>query len=131
MRRLDINCFAEMNVFVRVVEDGGYTAAARHCAMTPSAVSKLVSRLENRLGTRLLNRSTRRQLLTPEGAAFYERSLTILAALDEAEQEAAASSAPQGTVRVNCNVDMAFVPAAPVEDFLARPPRGISGGFPQ
>lgn len=126
MRRLDINCFAEMNVFVRVVEDGGYTAAARHCAMTPSAVSKLVSRLENRLGTRLLNRSTRRQLLTPEGAAFYERSLTILAALDEAEQEAAASSAPQGTVRVNCNVDIGRLYLLPLLKAFLRDHPGVS-----
>jgi DNA-binding transcriptional LysR family regulator len=126
MRRLDINCFAEMNVFVRVVEDGGYTAAAKNCAMTPSAVSKLVTRLENRLGTRLLNRSTRRQLLTPEGAAFYERSLTILAALDEAELEAAASSTPQGTVRVNCNVDIGRLYLLPLlTTFLQHHP-GVS-----
>jgi DNA-binding transcriptional LysR family regulator len=115
-----------MNVFVRVVEDGGYTAAAKNCGMTPSAVSKLVSRLENRLGARLLNRSTRRQLLTPEGAAFYERSLTILAALDEAEQEAAASCAPQGTVRVNCNVDLGRLYLLPLlTTFLQHHP-GVS-----
>ena len=115
-----------MSVFVRVVEDGGFTAAARSCAMTPSAVSKLISRLENRLGARLLNRSTRRQLLTPEGTAFYERCLTILAALDEAEQEAAASSAPQGTVRVNCNVDIGRLYLLPLlSEFLRRYP-GVS-----
>jgi len=126
MRRLDINCFAEMSVFVRVVEDGGYTAAAKSCAMSPSAVSKLVSRLESRLGARLLNRSTRRQLLTPEGAAFYERCLTILAALDEAEQEAAASSAPQGIVRVNCNVDIGRLYLLPLlNEFLEHHP-GVS-----
>ena len=94
--------------------------------MTPSAVSKLVSRLENRLGTRLLNRSTRRQLLTPEGAAFYERSLTILAALDEAEQEAAASSAPQGTVRVNCNVDIGRLYLLPLLMAFLRHHPGVS-----
>jgi len=94
--------------------------------MTPSAVSKLVSRLENRLGTRLLNRSTRRQLLTPEGAAFYERSLTILAALDEAEQEAAASSAPQGTVRVNCNVDIGRLYLLPLLKTFLRGHPGVS-----
>lgn len=115
-----------MSVFVRVVEDGGYTAAAKSCAMSPSAVSKLISRLENRLGARLLNRSTRRQLLTPEGTAFYERSLTILAALDEAEQEAAASSAPQGTVRVNCNVDIGRLYLLPLlNEFLCHHP-GVS-----
>lgn len=115
-----------MNVFVRVVEDGGYTAAAKNCGMTPSAVSKLVSRLENRLGTRLLNRSTRRQLLTPEGAAFYERSLAILTALDEAELEAAAGSAPQGIVRVNCNVDIGRLYLLPLLKTFLRDHPGIS-----
>ncbi|MDR7283728.1 DNA-binding transcriptional LysR family regulator [Pseudomonas corrugata] len=123
MRRLEINCFAEMSVFVRVVEDGGYTAAAKSCSMSPSAVSKLISRLETRLGARLLNRSTRRQLLTSEGTAFYERSLTILAALDEAEQEATASSAPRGIVRVNCNVDIGRLYLLPLlSEFLRHYP---------
>ncbi len=83
-----------MEVFIRVVETGGFTAAAQQCGMTPSAVSKLVARLEDRLGARLFNRSTRRQQLTAEGAAFYERSLRILADLDEAEREASASAEP-------------------------------------
>lgn len=104
MRRLDVNCFAEMSVFVKVVESGGYSSAAKACEMTPSAVSKLITRLENRLGARLLNRSTRQQLLTPEGSAFFERCQVILGAVDEAEREAAASSTPQGVVRVSCNV---------------------------
>ena len=59
-----------MEVFVQVVERGGFSAAARVSRMTPSAVSKLVARLETRLGTRLVNRSTRKLLLTPEGRAF-------------------------------------------------------------
>ncbi len=54
--------------------------------MTPSAVSKLITRLEQRLGTRLLNRSTRQLQLTPEGCAFYERGVRILADLEEAER---------------------------------------------
>lgn len=126
MRRLDVNCFAEMSVFVKVVEEGGYSAAAKACAITPSAVSKLVTRLESRLGVRLLNRSTRKQLLTPEGAAFYERSVTILGDLDEAEREASASSAPQGTVRVSCNVGIGrqlFLPL--ISSFLDQHP-GVS-----
>ncbi|CAP54201.1 putative transcriptional regulator, LysR family [Gluconacetobacter diazotrophicus PA1 5] len=74
--------------------------------MTPSAVSKLVSRLERRLGTRLFNRSTRQLQLTPEGAAFYDRSVRILADLAEAEQCASASALPHGRVRINVNVPM-------------------------
>jgi DNA-binding transcriptional LysR family regulator len=74
MPRLDSNRAAEMDVFVRVVDLGGFTAAAREFRLTPSGVSKLVSRLEARLGSRLVNRSTRKLQLTPEGQAFYLRA---------------------------------------------------------
>lgn len=104
MARLDVNRFGEMEVFARVVEEGGFSAAARACRMTPSAVSKLVARLEGRLGARLVNRSTRRFQLTPEGAAFYERSVAVLADLEEAEREASAGAQPSGRLRVNSNV---------------------------
>jgi DNA-binding transcriptional LysR family regulator len=104
MARLDVNRFGEMEVFVRGVEQGGFSAAARACRMTPSAVSKLVARLEARLGARLVNRSTRRFQLTPEGTAFYERSVAVLADLDEAEREASAGAQPEGRLRVNANV---------------------------
>jgi DNA-binding transcriptional LysR family regulator len=126
MARPDVNRFGEMEVFIRVVETGGFTAAAQQCGMTPSAVSKLVARLEDRLGARLFNRSTRRQQLTAEGAAFYERSLRILADLDEAEREASASAEPQGRVRINCNLPVGrqfLIPALPL--FFARYP-GVS-----
>ena len=104
MPRSDINRSAEMEVFARVVESGGFSAAARSLRMTPSAVSKLVGRLEARLGSRLVNRTTRKLLLTAEGQAFYQRSIEILADITEAEREAAAGTAPRGRVRVNCNV---------------------------
>jgi DNA-binding transcriptional LysR family regulator len=74
MPRLDSNRAAEMDVFVRVFDLGGFTAAAREFRLTPSGVSKLVSRLEARLGSRLVNRSTRKLQLTPEGQAFYLRA---------------------------------------------------------
>ncbi|WP_146208135.1 LysR family transcriptional regulator, partial [Azospirillum sp. TSH64] len=70
---MDVNRAAEMEVFARVVDLGGFTAAARACGLTPSGVSKLITRLEARLGTRLIHRSTRRLSLTPEGQAFYAR----------------------------------------------------------
>ncbi|MDH8410100.1 LysR family transcriptional regulator, partial [Klebsiella pneumoniae] len=72
------NRSGEMEVFARVVELGGFSAAARAFRMTPSAVSKLVARLETRLGVRLINRSTRKLQLTPEGTAYYDRSIRIL-----------------------------------------------------
>jgi DNA-binding transcriptional LysR family regulator len=72
--------------------------------MTPSAVSKLVARLERRLGARLINRSTRKLLLTAEGQAFLERAHLVLADLDEAERAVTVGAVPRGLVRVNCNV---------------------------
>lgn len=104
MSRAETNRSAEMDIFVRVVELGGFSAAARACRMTPSAVSKLVARLEARLGTRLFNRSTRKLQLTPEGALFYQRCMRILADIAEAEREAGAGAAPRGRVRINSNV---------------------------
>lgn len=104
MARLDVNRSGEMEVFVRVIELGGFSAAARLVGMTPSAVSKLVARLEQRLGTRLINRSTRKLQLTPEGCVFYERGTRILSDLEEAEGCASRHSAPQGRLRVSANV---------------------------
>jgi DNA-binding transcriptional LysR family regulator len=104
MARSDINRSGEIEVFVRVVEEGSFSAAARELRMTPSAVSKLIARLEARLGARLVSRSTRRLQLTPEGTAFYESGLRILADMAAAEREAAAGAAPRGRLRVNTYV---------------------------
>ncbi|MGX7875619.1 LysR family transcriptional regulator [Mesorhizobium sp. ORM6] len=104
MARPDINRSGEIEVFVRVVEAGSFSAAARALRMTPSAVSKLIARLEARLGARLVSRSTRKLLLTPEGAAFYESGQRILADMAAAEREAAAGAAPRGRLRVNTYV---------------------------
>jgi DNA-binding transcriptional LysR family regulator len=91
--------------------------------MTPSAVSKLVARLEQRLGTRLVNRSTRQLQLTPEGCAFYERGVRILADLEEAERCASEHAAPRGRLRVNVNVPFGHHFLLPlVPEFLARHP---------
>ena len=104
MTRPDINRSGEIEVFVRVVEAGSFSAAARELRMTPSAVSKLIARLEARLGGRLVSRSTRRLQLTPEGAGFYESGKRILADMSAAEREAAAGAAPRGRLRVNSYV---------------------------
>jgi len=104
MPRPEVNRSGEMEVFVRAVELGGFSLAARALRMTPSAVSKLVARLERRLGARLINRSTRKLLLTAEGQAFLERAHRVLADLDEAERAVTAGAVPRGLVRVNCNV---------------------------
>jgi DNA-binding transcriptional LysR family regulator len=123
MPRLETNRAAEMEVLVRVVELGGFTAAARSARLTPSGVSKLIARLEARLGARLVNRSTRRLQLTPEGRAFYDRAVRILADLDEAERAAAAGAAPRGHLIVNSNVPFGMRHVAPlVPAFLAAHP---------
>ncbi|SCB57402.1 DNA-binding transcriptional regulator, LysR family [Rhizobium aethiopicum] len=101
MSRQDINRSGEMEVFVSVVERGGFSAAATARHMTPSAVSKLVARLETRLGARLVNRSTRKLQLTPEGCAFYERSIAILADIAEAERQASSGEQASGRIRIN------------------------------
>ncbi|MCY1019845.1 LysR family transcriptional regulator [Pyxidicoccus sp. MSG2] len=123
MARLDVNRSGEMEVFVKVVDLGGFSAAARAFRMTPSAVSKLVARLEGRLGARLVNRSTRKLQLTPEGVTFYERSVRVLADLEEAERGAATSTTPRGLLRVNASVPFGrhfLLPLVP--EFLARHP---------
>jgi DNA-binding transcriptional LysR family regulator len=123
MARLEVNRSGELEVFVRAIELGGFSAAARACGMTPSAVSKLISRMEQRLGTRLVNRSTRQLQLTPEGCVFYERGLSVLADLDEAERCASAHATPRGRLRVNVNVPFGHHFLLPlVTDFLAQYP---------
>ena len=77
--------FNEMQVFARVVEDGGFTAAAEALSLTTSGVSKIIARLEDRLGVLLLKRNSRTMSLTPEGQAYYERVLGVLEAIDQAE----------------------------------------------
>jgi DNA-binding transcriptional LysR family regulator len=104
MPRTDVNRSGEMETFVQVVDRGGFSAASRALGMTPSAVSKLVGRLEARLGMQLVHRSTRKLQLTAEGAQFYERSVRVLADLDEAERSVAAGAAPRGRVVVNTSV---------------------------
>jgi DNA-binding transcriptional LysR family regulator len=104
MPRLDVNRSGEMEIFARVFELGGFSAAARELRMTPSAVSKLVWRLETRLGARLVNRSTRGLQFTPEGRQFYDRSVRLLADLDEIERSVAKAEVPSGKIRVSANI---------------------------
>lgn len=123
MARSEINRSGEMEVFVCVVERGGFSAAARTRRMTPSAVSKLVSRLEARLGARLVNRSTRAFQLTPEGCAFYERATRILADIEDAEHIAGSAEQPVGRIRLTTNASYATHVLAPIlPEFLDRCP---------
>ncbi|MFT6397094.1 MAG: DNA-binding transcriptional LysR family regulator [Bradymonadia bacterium] len=92
----------EYRAFVRVVEDGSFTAAARSLGVSKSFVSKQISRLEDRLGVRLLNRTTRQVTPTDAGNQFHKRALAFLGEIEEAEAEAQqASASPRGTLRVS------------------------------
>jgi len=104
MANFDINRSGELAIFIRVVELGSFSAVARACDMTPSAVSKLIARLEKRLGVRLLNRSTRQFQLTSEGCQFYEQGLQILSELDELEQSVTANHTPKGRIRIHTSL---------------------------
>jgi len=114
----------EMTAFVRAVELGGFSAAARELSLTPSAVSKLVSRLEERLGVRLLNRTTRRLALTPEGEAYFSRSQRIVSDIADAESEVAGfRSRPRGKLRLNVGVALGLHQVSQVlPEFFARYP---------
>jgi DNA-binding transcriptional LysR family regulator len=115
---------AQMTAFVRSVETGGFSAAARELGLTPSALSKLVTRLEDRLDARLLQRTTRRLQLTPEGEAFYLRARRILAEMDDAEAEVLqAGTRPQGLLRLHCGSAFGMHQLAPaIPLFLERHP---------
>lgn len=82
-----IESLAELRAFRRVVETGGFSAAARSLSLSTAMVSKHIAALENRLGVRLLDRNTRRSAPTAAGRLFYERCSHVLALLDEAESE--------------------------------------------
>lgn len=118
------NRLVEMEVFVRVVERGNFSAAARDFRMTPSGVSRLISRLEQRLGAKLITRTTRRAQATPEGKAFFERCVHLLAGIDDAEQSVTAQAQPRGTIRVTASVPFGRKFLTPlVAEFLALYPK--------
>jgi DNA-binding transcriptional LysR family regulator len=113
-----------MEAFVRVVEAGSFVAAAERLKISTSSLSRLVAELEQHLGARLLNRTTRRLSVTEIGQSYYERCVTLLA--DVAEAEAIAGQAaiqPRGTVKITCSHGMAELHVAPaIAGFVERYP---------
>lgn len=113
-----------IQVFVRIVETGGMSRAAESLGVPKPAVTTLIQRLEASLGVRLLNRSTRKVSVTPEGAAYYERCVTILGELRDADESVARGhAAPRGRLRVDVPTLISrsvLVPALP--QFFARYP---------
>jgi len=107
--------FTGMAVFARVVEANSFTEAARRLGMSKAAVSKQVSKLEERLGARLLNRTTRRLSLTEVGAAFYERCARIVAEAEDAELAVTRLNAtPRGTLKIDVPVNFGMQYLAPL-----------------
>jgi DNA-binding transcriptional LysR family regulator len=112
-----------MSTFVKVVETGGFSAAARTLDMSPSMVTTHIQALEERLGVRLLNRSTRKVGLTEVGQAYYERCVQILAEMDDADEIAQAlQSTPRGTLRLNTSIVMPPLIAPVISEFAKRYP---------
>jgi DNA-binding transcriptional LysR family regulator len=112
-----------MATFVKVVESGGFSAAARALGISPSMATAHIQSLEERLGVRLLNRSTRKVSLTEVGHAYYERCLQILAEADDADQIAQAlQSSPRGTLRLNTSVAIPPFLAPVIAEYAALYP---------
>lgn len=91
---------AGLTAFVATVETGSFSAASERLGTTPSAVSKSVARLEQRLGAKLVRRSTRSLTLTIEGTAYFERAVPLLRDLEDAEDVVRSTSTARGTLRI-------------------------------
>jgi DNA-binding transcriptional LysR family regulator len=114
----------EIEAFVCVIETGGFTAAADKLGVSPSAISKLMARLEERLGVRLLQRTTRQMRPTAEGEAYYKRASALVEELREIEtQIGREGSVPRGLLRVTTSVGLGLSQISKlVPDFLRRYP---------
>src|SRR5712691_11451326 len=113
---------AAIQVFAQVVESGSFAKAAARLGLSTSATSRHVAELEAHLQTRLLNRTTRRVSLTEGGRAFYERTVQLLADLEEAEREASrAAVVPRGVIKLTASVNFGVRHLAPaIAEFLAK-----------
>lgn len=115
---------AAMRAFIRVVEAGTFTRAADLLDTPKPTVTKLIQSLEAHVRTKLLNRTTRRVTVTPDGAAYYERVVGLLTELDELDGSMTLSQAsPRGRLRIDVGTSLAvliIIPALP--DFHARYP---------
>jgi len=112
-----------LTAFVRVVDNGGFSAAGRRLNMSTTMVSNHVQALEERLGARLLHRTTRKVNLTEVGRAYYDRAVQILADLEQADDIAGAlQSTPRGTLRIYTATHIVPFVAPVVTEFLTAYP---------
>lgn len=107
-----MNLLDGIEAFVQVADHGSFAAAARHLDLSPSAVSKLITRTEDGLGTRLFNRNTRSLSLTLEGRMFLERGRVILRELEAAKLDlCAVAQVPRGQLKISMpNITSFFLP---------------------
>lgn len=114
----------DMEIFARVVAAGSMTAASRELGISPAVVSKRIRRMEERLGSRLLQRTTRRLAMTETGQGYYERVVAILASVEEAENFIARrNSTPTGMLKVTAPTSFARMHIAPyLSEFLSANP---------
>jgi len=124
---MGVDSLGDIAVFVRVVSEGSFTRAADRLDLSRSVVSKYVTRLEERLGVRLLNRTTRRLSLTEAGQVFYERSRRGLQEFEDAEAEVShLQEEPRGILRINSPMSFGICHVAPaLPQFLKEYP-GVS-----
>lgn len=115
---------ADMEIFARVVATGNMSAAARELGLSPAVISKRLSRLEERLGTRLLQRTTRQVAMTEAGQGYHQRILAILASIEEAENFVTRrSSDARGTLKISAPTTFGRMHIAPyLEPFMRRNP---------
>src|SRR5918994_466759 len=120
-----MDTFSGMRLFTEVVEGGSFSAAARRLGMAPSSVARGIGALEDELGVRLLNRTTRKLGMTEAGRLFHERSKRILVEVDDARLSVTQLEAePRGTLRVSMPVVFGRLHVAPaLPEFLACYPR--------
>jgi DNA-binding transcriptional LysR family regulator len=112
-----------LTAFVRVVDSGGFSAAGRRLNMSTTMVSNHVQSLEDRLGARLLHRTTRKVSLTEVGKTYYDRCIQILADIEQADDIAGSSqSIPRGTLRIYTATHIVQYVAPVVAEFLAAYP---------
>jgi len=112
-----------MEVFATAIEQGSFSAAGRALGLSPSAVSRIISGIEARLGVRLLMRTTRALAMTPEGEDYHRAALRILGDLSEAEQAICDQGAPRGRLRVSATLSYGRLFVVPlIGEFLDRYP---------
>jgi len=123
--RVSMDQITALRVFIAIAEEGSFSGAAQALSMSKSAVSKYVSSLEDRLGAKLLNRTTRQVSLTDEGRIYLTRTVRVLDQLEEAAAEVGAmKSEPIGTLRVSSALSFGLRQVAPaLPDLLSRYPR--------